>query len=151
MSEEENLKVLNGIKSLINQLPDISYGTNAINNLVIENYGQGQNSYALFKDEFNELDLTKSFKILDLDKEIRKQKREIKDLERKHTNLTEIIGDQTNGNKGSLANQILINLNTEIEQLINKRDSLIIEVSEKETAENHRALKQKRKRRYRRN
>lgn len=82
---------------------------------------------------------------MDLDKEIRKQKREIKKLEVKHTNLNEIIGEQSNGKEGSIANQILISLREEIKQLIEKRDTLDSQILEKEREENARILKQKEK------
>lgn len=146
MTEEESvLNIINGVKSLVNQLPNISYGNNAIPHLVIDGYGNGQDAYNLLKSKFDELDFSKSSEFLDLEKEIKKQKREIKDLERKHTNLTEIIGEQTNGSEGSIASQILLILKAEIQQLIEKRDSLNSELSEKETAENTRDLKQKEK------
>lgn len=146
MTESEStLKTINGIKSLVNQLPNISYGNNAIPYLVIEGYGNGQDSYNLLKTEFDELDYSKISEFLDLEKEIKKQKKEIKSLEKKHTNLIEIIGDQTNGGEGSIANQILLSLKTEIEELIEKRDSLNSEISSKESNENTRALKQKEK------
>ncbi len=125
MSESSSLKITNGIKSLIDQLPNISYGNYVIPNLNIEEYGSGQEAYDLLKKKFNDLDFTTTTEFLDLDKEIRKQKREIKKLEVKHTNLNEIIGEQSNGKAGSIANLILISLREEIKQLIEKRDTLV--------------------------
>lgn len=145
MIEKSTLKTINGVKSLVNQLPNISYGNNAIPYLVIEGYGSGQNAYNLLNSEFDKLDFSKSSEFLDLEKEITKQKREIKGLESKHTNLIEIIGEQTNGSEGSVANQILLSLKAEIEKLIEKRDSLNSEISAKESAENTRVLRQKEK------
>lgn len=145
MSESSSLKITNGIKSLIDQLPNISYGNYVIPNLNIEEYGSGQEAYDLLKKEFNDLDFTTTTEFLDLDKEIRKQKREIKKLEVKHTNLNEIIGEQSNGKEGSIANQILISLREEIKQLIEKRDTLDSQILEKEREENARILKQKEK------
>lgn len=146
MKETESfVKTINGIKSLVNQLPNISYGNNAIPYLVIEEYGNGQASYDLLKSEFDKLDFSQPIEFLDLEKQIKKQKKEIKDLESKHTNLNAIIGEQTNGSEGSVASQILLSLKSEIEQLIEKRDSLAIEISSKETLENKRILKQNEK------
>lgn len=146
MKETESfIKTINGIKSLVNQLPNISYGNNAIPYLVIEEYGNGQASYDLLKSEFDKLDFSQPIEFLDLEKQIKRQKKEIKDLENKHTNLNAIIGEQTNGSEGSVASQILLSLKAEIEQLIEKRDVLASEISSQETIEETRILKQKEK------
>jgi hypothetical protein len=146
MKETESfIKTINGVRSLVNQLPNISYGNNVIPYLVIDEYGNGQASYDLLKSEFDNLDFSQPIEFLDLEKQIKRQKKEIKDLENKHTNLNEIIGEQTNGSEGSIASQILLSLKTEIEQLIEKRDSLASEISSKETIEDKRVLKQKEK------
>lgn len=143
MSENSSLKITNGIKSLLNQLPNVSYGSNAIPYLNIDEYGSGQTAFDTLTKEFNEIDFSTTSEFLDLNKEIRRQKRELKKLETKHTNLTEIIGEQTEGSEGSLAKQILLNLQEEIKQLIEKRDLLDSEIVEKEKQENERILKQK--------
>lgn len=145
MIEETSIKTINGIKSFVNQLPNITYGNNVIPHLVIEGFGNGQEGYNLLKSEFDKLDLSKPTEFIDLDKQIKRQKKEIKDLEKKHTNLNEIIGEQTNGSEGSVASQILLSLKSEIEQLMKKRDALDSEISEKETIEDKRILKQKEK------
>lgn len=145
MVEESSIKTIHGIKSFVNQLPNITYGKNVIPYLVIEGFGNGQEGYNLLKSEFDKLDLSKPTEFLDLDKQIKRQKKEIKDLEKKHTNLNEIIGEQTNGSEGSVASQILLSLKSEIEQLIKKRDDLDSEISQKETIEDKRILKQKQK------
>lgn len=145
MVEESSIKTIHGIKSFVNQLPNITYGNNVIPYLVIEGFGNGQEGYNLLKSEFDKLDLSKPTEFLDLDKQIKRQKKEIKDLEKKHTNLNEIIGEQTNGSEGSVASQILLSLKSEIEQLIKKRDDLDSEISQKETIEDKRILKQKQK------
>lgn len=143
--EESSIKTINGIKSFVNQLPNITYGNNAIQYLVIDGFGDGQEGYDLLKSEFDKLDLSKPTEFLDLEKQIKRQKKEIKDLEKKHTNLNEIIGEQTNGSEGSVASQILLSLKSEIELLIKKRETLDIEISQKETIEDQRILKQKEK------
>lgn len=145
MVEESSIKTIHGIKSFVNQLPNITYGNNVIPYLVIEGFGNGQEGYNLLKSEFDKLDLSKPTEFLDLDKQIKRQKKEIKDLEKKHTNLNEIISEQTNGSEGSVASQILLSLKSEIEQLIKKRDDLESEISQKETIEDKRILKQKQK------
>ncbi|RKS03197.1 hypothetical protein [Flavobacterium sp. 102] len=143
MKEESSINTIAGIKSLVNQLPNISYGNNAIPYLAIEGFGNGQAGYDLLKSEFEKIDLSAEF--LDLEKQIKKQKKEIKDLENKHTNLNAIIGEQTSGSEGSIASQILLSLKAEIEKLIEKRDLLASEISSKETIEETRILKQKEK------
>lgn len=143
--EKSSLETIKGIKSLINQLPSVGYGVNAIQHLVIEGYGNGQAGFNLFKSEFDKLDLDKSIESIDLDKKIIKQKKELKNLENKHTNLNEIIGDQTEGKEGSIASQILISLKSEIEQLIERRDILAKEVSDNEENEEKRIASQKQK------
>lgn len=146
MKEEESfIKTINGIKSLISQLPNISYGNNTIPYLVLEGFGSGQAGYDMLRSEFDKLELSKPIEFLDLEKQIERQKKEIKDLENKHTNLNAIIGEETNGSEGSVASQILLSLRTEIEQLIKKRDVLNSEISNKETIEETRSLKQKEK------
>ena len=145
MIEETSINTINGIKSFVNQLPNITYGNNVIPYLVIEGFGNGQEGYNLLKSEFDKLDLSKPTEFIDLDKQIKRQKKEIKDLEKKHTNINEIIGEQTNGSEGSVASQILLSLKSEIEQLIKKRDDLDSEISQKETIEDKRILKQKEK------
>ena len=145
MSENSTLKITNGIKSLLDQLPKVSYGNNVMPYLNIEEYGSGKDAFDSLISEFNEIDFTTTTEFLDLNKEIRRQKRELKKLEDKHTNLTAIIGEQTNGTEGSIANRILLSLKEEIEQLKEKRDLLDGEIIEKERQENSRILKQKEK------
>ncbi|MEC4115249.1 hypothetical protein VSO92_14190 [Myroides pelagicus] len=145
MPENSTLKITNGIKSLLDQLPNVSYGQHAIPNLNIDEYGSGLSAFDSLKNQFNELDFTTTAEFLDLNKEIRRQKRELKKLESKHLNLTAIIGEQTNGTEGSIANRILLSLKEEIEQLKEKRDLLDTEIIEKERQENYRTLKQEEK------
>jgi hypothetical protein len=143
--EESSIKIINGIKSVLEQLPNVSYGNYVVPNLVIEGFGDGQVGYDLLKSEFEQLDFSKPTEFLDLEKQIKRHKIEIKDLENKHTNLNAIIGEQTNGSEGSVASQILLSLKSEIEELIKKRDALDNEISKKEKIEDQRILKQKEK------
>lgn len=146
MKETESfIKTINGIKSLVSQLPNIGYGNYLIPNLVIEEYGNGQASFDLLKSEFDQLDFSEPIEFLDLEKQIKRRKKEIKDLENKHVNLNAIIGEQTNGSEGSVASQILLSLKAEIEKLIEKRDLLESEISNKENIEDTRILKQREK------
>lgn len=142
---EQFIKTIDGVKSLVNQLPSITYGNNAITYLVIDGYGSGQEGYNILKSEFDEIDLSQPREFFDLEKQIERHRKDIKDLENKHTNLNAIIGEQTDGNEGSVVNQILLSLKNEIEQLIEKRDSLQSEISEKEKIEDARLQKQKEK------
>lgn len=142
---EQFIKTIDGVKSLVNQLPSITYGNNAISYLVIDGYGSGQEGFNILKSEFDEIDLSQPREFFELEKQIERNKKNIKDLENKHTNLNAIIGEQTDGNEGSVANQILLSLKNEIEQLIEKRDSLQSEISNKEKIEDNRLQKQKEK------
>jgi phage host-nuclease inhibitor protein Gam len=89
--------------------------------------------------------LSKPIEYSDLDKKVQKQKKELKDLENKHTNLTEIIGDNIEGKEGSIASQILLNLKSEIEQLIERRDKLAKDISINEHLEEKKIASQKAK------
>lgn len=144
-NEQSIIETINQVKSILNQLTTVSYGANAIQNLNLPNYGNGRAGFDLLKSKFEELDLSKSIEFTDLDKKIQKQKKELKELENKHTNLTEIIGDNIEGKEGSVASQILLNLNSEIEQLIEKRDSLDKEISKNQELEEKRVALQKAK------
>lgn len=134
-NEKSSLEIIDGIKSLLNQLPNAQYGANVMPYLNFASYGNGQAGFDLLKNEFNELDLSKFVEFSDLDKKITRQKRDLKNLEKTHTNLTEIIGDNIEGKEGSVASQILLSLQSEIEQLIERRDELVIEISKKEDLE----------------
>ena len=134
-NEKTSIETVDGIKLLINQLQNVSYGVNAIQQFNLGNYGNGQAGFDLLKIDFNKLDLSESLEYTDLNKKLLRQKKEVKDLEKKYTNLTEIIGENTEGREGSIASQILINLNKEIEQLTIKRDNLLSEIIVKEDLE----------------
>jgi hypothetical protein len=133
-NDKASIEIIESIKELLIQLPSVSYGSNAIQYLNIKNYGGGAQGYDLLRNEFNELDLSKLAEYIDLDKKIISHKRELKEIENKHTNLSNIIGDTIEGKEGSVASQILISLKSEIEHLIKRRDELItnIEITEKE-------------------
>ncbi len=144
-NEKSSLEIIDGIKSLLNQLPNAQYGANVMPYLNFASYGNGQAGFDLLKNEFNELDLSKSVEFSDLEKKIKRQKRDLKNLEKTHTNLTEIIGDNIEGKEGSVASQILLSLKSEIEQLIERRDELVIEISKKEDLEDKIITSQKEK------
>jgi len=93
-NKRPSLEIIDNVKALLIQFPSVSYGSNAIQNLTLGDFGNGQAGYNLLKNEFNELDLSKPLEYNDLDKKILRQKKEFKDLENKHANLTEIIGDK---------------------------------------------------------
>lgn len=137
-NEELSLEILNSVKAFLSQLPTVSYGTNAIQYLNLDDYGSGQAGFDSLKSAFDALDLSKTLKFTELDKEIKKQKKILKDLESKHTNLVEIIGDITNGSEGSLASTLVLNLKQEIDHLIVTRDKLITDIASKEVFYNSR-------------
>lgn len=132
--EEENstVKVLSGVKSFINQIPTISYGTNAIQYCNIEGYGSGQAGFNQFQADFGNLDLSIAIKSSDLDKEIKKQEKIIKDLEKKHTNIVSILGDARGDNDGSLAHTLLESIQKEVDELISRKNGLKDEIKTKE-------------------
>lgn len=144
-NDKSAIEIIESIKELLTQLPSVSYGSNAIPYLNIKNYDSGAQGYDLLKNEFNELDLSKLAEYSDLDKKIRSHKRVLKEIENKHTNLSNIIGDTIEGKEGSVASQILTNLKSEIEHLIKRRDELITDIEITEKEEDNRLTIQKEK------
>lgn len=90
-SENSSIKTLEGIKLFLNNLPAVSYGGNAIQNLNLNGYGTGQAGFDKLKAEFQELDLSEALESSELDKKIKKQKKDISSLEKKHTSLVAIF------------------------------------------------------------
>lgn len=144
-NEKSSLVIINSVKDLLTQISTVSHGRNAIQNINLTDYGSGQAGYNLLQNEFNELDLSKPLEYADLDKKIIQQKKELLNLENKHTNIVEIIGNNIEGKEGSIASQILLNLKSEIDQLIIKRDKLVNDISENEDLEDKRIASQKEK------
>jgi hypothetical protein len=126
-NENPTLKTIEEVKELLNLLPTLSYWDNLQHYINIPEYGTGKDAFDLLKSKFETLDLSKPFEYSDLDKQISKQKREIKVLEKRSTNLNAIIGESRSGEEGTIAHNILKNLNSEIEKLLEKRDKLIEE------------------------
>jgi hypothetical protein len=124
--------IIDGIKDFFTKLPQVNYGSNAIDYLNLEKYGSGQVGFNSLVNDFNTLDLATLITSTDFDKKIKIQKKELKELENKHTNITAIIGDNIGGQEGSLAKQIINNLNLELEGLIKKRDALASEIELKD-------------------
>lgn len=140
--KKSSLEIIDAVKQFLEQLPNLSYGNNALQYFNQPNYGSGLAGYNSLKADLVDLDLSKSTEFLDLDKKVKRLKKEINELENKHTNLISLIGENTNGTEGSLANQILISLKDEINNLIEKRNELVEEIAEKEDLENKRMEKQ---------
>lgn len=140
--KKTSIETINAVKQFFEQLPGLSYGNNALQYFNLPDYGSGVAGYNNLKAELNELDLSKSAEFLDLDRKVNRLKKEITELENKHTNLTSLLGENTNGAEGSLANQILTSLKSEINQLIEKRNNLLAEISEKEDLEDERLARQ---------
>lgn len=124
-NENPTLKTIEEVKELLNLLPTFSYWNNLQPYINIPEYGSGKEAYDLLKNKFEKLDLSKSFEYSELDKEISKQKKEIKELEKRRTNLNAIVGESRSGEEGTIAYKVLENLNSEIKNLIAKRDKLI--------------------------
>lgn len=127
-NNKSSVEIIDAVKAFLTQLPGLSYGTNALQYFNQAEYGSGQAGFNALKSEFDQIDLTKSAEFIDLDKKISKQKKEIKVLENKHTNLISLIGENSEGTEGSLAKQILINLKSEIDNLIENRNKLLEEI-----------------------
>lgn len=132
--EEENstLNIINDVKSVFDQLPNTAHGSHAITQMSYNSFGAGQTGFDALKIAFNGLDLSQALESAVLDKKIKRQQKELKDLEKKHTDLTAIIGENIGGKEGSLAQTIVTNLNQEISNLIQNRDELLGEISKKE-------------------
>jgi hypothetical protein len=135
----ENIKssneVIESVKELLNQIPTIQNGRNVIPYIRLEKYGNGQTALDSLKNEFEQLDLSKAIEYNDLENKILGYKSELNELEKKHTRLTEIIGETIEGKEGSLAYQIVQNLNNEIDNLIEKRNELLKELEKQKENE----------------
>ncbi|QES87347.1 coiled-coil domain-containing protein [Rhizosphaericola mali] len=142
MEEKKPLETINAVKQFLTQLPSLSYGSNVLQYFNQPDYGGGVNGFNKLKAEFDKIDFAKPTEFLDLETKVKRLKNEIIELENKHTNLTSLLGEKTNGTEGSLANQILISLKDEINQLSNKRNELLNEIAEKEDIEDKRIAKQ---------
>jgi hypothetical protein len=140
--KKKSMETIDSVKNFLEQLPGLSYGNSALQYFNMTGYGAGIAGYNNLKSELNAIDFTKSAEFLDLDKKVKRLKKEITEIENKHTNLTSLLGENTNGAEGSLAYQILTSLKNEITQLIEKRNELLNEISEKEDIEHERSLKQ---------
>ena len=139
---KSSIEIIDSVKQFMTHLPNVSYGTNALQYFNIPDYGTGQSGFNSLKEDFDALDLSKPAEFLDLDKKVKRLKREIAELEDKHTNLVTLLGENTNGAEGSLAYQILSNLKDEINQLIEKRDNLLDEITKTQDLEDERLEKQ---------
>lgn len=128
-----NIQTIKGVKHFLSILPNVSHGSNAIQNALIESYGKGQVAYNQLVEEFNNLDLAEALEYENLEKEIKKKKKEIKTLEAKHINLSNIIGEHWDeSNASTITSQILQSISEEIQKLIQKRDALEQEIREQE-------------------
>lgn len=131
-SDKSSLEIIESVKELFTQLSTVNNGRSAIQYLRLSRHGSGQTGFDLLKNEFNELDLSKLMESIDLDAKIKSQQEALRDLERSYTDIKEIIGDTIDGKTGSIANQILDNLNNEVKYLQVKRDELLLETNRKE-------------------
>lgn len=140
--KKTSIEIIQEVKQFLEQLPNLGYGQQTLQYFNQPNYGSGLAGYNNLKADLDGLDLSKSMEIVDLDNKVKRLKKEINELENKHTNLNSLIGDSTNGTEGSLANQILTSLKNEIHHLIKKRNELLEEIAEKEHLEDERLAKQ---------
>lgn len=132
--ENENTasEILTDVKTLLDQLPVAPHGIHVIPQLSYNSYGSGMEGFNALKEAFNGLDLSKTLEFLDLDKKIKRQKRDVSQLEKDYTNLSTIIGTAKGGEEGTVANKILESLQKQIDELVLRRDGLLHEITIKE-------------------
>lgn len=132
--EAKVLETLEGAKSLISQIPNVTYGANIMSYLNIEGYGNGQAAFDLLNADFALLDFEKIKNVKNLNASINKKKKELTELEQKHSLLEAIFGKDDEVNKGTLAKKLVETIDEEVRNLIARRDALLKEVDEAETA-----------------
>jgi hypothetical protein len=142
-NNKSSLEIIDEVKQFLTQLPNLTYGNNVLQYFSQGKYESGLVGFNALKKDFDDLDLTKSVEFADLDEKILKQKKEIKDLENKHTNLISLIGENSEGTEGSLARQILVNLKSEIDKLIETRNKLLEDININENLNEERIANQK--------
>jgi hypothetical protein len=138
-------KTIEFVKNLLSQLESVHYGKNAIQNLNLGELGTGSTAFNTLKTQFEDLDISSELEIKDLEKKIKQQRKDIKDLETKHSNITDLIGGKKAGEEGSLATKILENLLQEIENLSTKRDTVLKELDHLKNSENKKTSEHKTK------
>jgi len=131
-NEKSTKEIIEGVESFINNLHAVSLGTNAIQASKIEGYGSGQSAFDQMKDDFGDLDLSLNIEASELKKQNAKLKKEVDNLEKKQAELMSIFGDDGKVSKGSVAYELVSNLQTEIKGLIKQRDDLENEVLSKQ-------------------
>lgn len=127
---DQTAKTLLAVQSFINQFPLINYGANAIPHLNIEGYGAGQVAYNQLKTDFDALEFSKVTKAATLPAAIKKQEKELEELEKKYSSLVSVFGEDGGASEGTLTHKLIKVLEQEVEELIKKRDSLQKDVSE---------------------
>ncbi len=123
-NKELTIKCSKGIISLINQIETTTYGSSDIAQMTFEEYGGGQVGFDAFKEDFKQINLDGFLEEAYTPVKLKNLKSEYKDLEDKHVALTKIFGENGEANEGSLAFVLLKKLESEIEELIGKRDKL---------------------------
>lgn len=139
--KKTSIEIIDNVKLFLTQIPNLSYGSNLLQNFNQTEYGVGVAGYNILKKEFDELDFLAMTENIELENKNKKLKREIKELENNHTNLTAIIGDKLDGKEGSVAKEILMSLKKEIDILIEKRNKLTQEILESENLTRERITK----------
>lgn len=132
-SENSPKKTLESVRILLETLPTVTYGANIMPYLTVGDYGTGHDAFNLLKGDYENLDLSKFYESAELEKEIKKQKRELSSLIKQHTSLVEIFGSDGSASAGTLTHKLIDQLNKEVTNLIKKRDDLLNEVIKAES------------------
>ncbi|MFH7014892.1 hypothetical protein [Flavobacterium sp. FlaQc-47] len=125
-------ETLEGVISLINQLPNLNYSSVFMPTINIPNYGEGQEAYDLLKADFDKLDFSNFTQNSGLTQEITKQKKELDALEKKHTDLVSIFGEDGGAGKGTLTRKLIENIEEQVSSLIEKRNDLLKVITDAE-------------------
>lgn len=135
MSDRNNtIKLSKGLISLVNNLESTSYGSNVVSNIVIEGYGEGAVAFEGLKSDLAISEFSKFLEDAPFPSKIKALKDEIIDLEKKLSTLSTVFGDNAEANEGTLAFALLKKIETEIDELKNKR-TLLETASDKAGAE----------------
>jgi hypothetical protein len=124
-NENLDLKVIDDLKSILDQLPVVQYGVNAIQYLNANSFGAGQAGFDALKNAFNGLDLTEALNSTKLNQKITNQQKALDELEKKHASLVAIFGEDGGASEGTLTHRLVETLEVEINSLVKKRNDLL--------------------------
>lgn len=135
MAEEiDYKKVIDDISLIIEKLPEIqrAHGINIPSYLPIVNYPHSKQGLEQLKTDFNEIDFSLVMDQNNLKREVDHLKKEKKSLEKSYATLSSLIGEDGTAGEGTVFHGLVTNLRGEISGLLEQRDKLDAQVSEKE-------------------